>query len=106
MIGIGPKEKWEHNLSKLSRAALVILVTDLQWRLRLYSSSFDSSSFDNEKMISLIDQAKKYGRWDNAEARYAKFLADPDKAIKQQMRRSRAAKRARRQAKRRTANGR
>jgi hypothetical protein len=101
MFPIGPKEKWEHDVSKMCRAALVVLVTDMQWRLALYDQYFNT-----EKMVSMIALAKKYGRWDNAEARHAKFMADPDKAIKQTMRRRKAAKRASRQSKRRASNAR
>jgi len=101
MFAIGPKEKWEHDVSKMCRAALVVLVTDMQWRMALYDQYFNT-----EKMVSMIDMAKKYGRWDNAAARYAKFMADPDKAVKQWERRSKAAKKAARHAKRRSSNAR
>lgn len=98
MIGIGPMDKWEHDLEKMSRAALVALVTDLHFRLHLYHPIFD-----RDAMTKLTDEAKQHGRWLNSHARYQKFKADPDKAIAQSIRRSKAAKKAARRNKRRVA---
>ena len=95
---IGPKDKWESDLQRLSRAALVEVVVEMQWRLQLCSGSFD-----REQMTELLDRGKKYGRWANDHALHQRFMADPEAAIDRSIRRLKAAKAAARRKKRRAA---
>ena len=90
MIGIGPKEKWQSDLQKLNRAALVEAVTELQFIRHI----------DGEEMVDLLARAKKYGKWANEMARYQRICADPERAIDQQIRRLKAKKAAARRKKR------
>ena len=94
MIGIGPKDKWQYDLEKMSRAALVATVGELQWRL-----SFYCGRFDRDTMTTILDQCKKYGRWDNDAARHRRFMADPAKATEEFIRRQKSAKAAARRRK-------
>ena len=95
---IGPKEKWEADLQKMSRAALVEVVVEMQWRLDLRYGDFGQ-----EPMTELLERCKRYGRWKNEAARHQRFIDNPDKVIDQQIRRLQARKRAARLNKRRTA---
>ena len=95
MIGFhGPKDKWEYDLEKMSRAALVATGGELQWRLAIYRESFD-----RDTMSEILDRCKLWGRWDNLSARHARFMADPAKATEQFIRRQKSAKAAARRRK-------
>lgn len=94
MIGIGPKDKWEYDLRKMSRAALVAVVDELHWRVAIYGGEFG-----RDTMSTILSQCKLYGRWDNQAAKHARFMADPAKATDQFIRRQKSAKAAARRRK-------
>jgi hypothetical protein len=96
-LPIGPKEKWEADLQKMSRAALVEVVVEMQWRLALHYGGFGQ-----ECMAEILERCKKYGRWANQAARHQRFIDNPDKVIDQEIRRLQARKKAARRNKRRT----
>lgn len=84
MIVFGPKDKWQHDIERMIRAALVNMIDELLW----------ARTPDREFMENLIARSKKYGRWDNRDASYQRFKADPLKAVAEDIRRRNAAKKA------------
>jgi hypothetical protein len=99
MIGIGPVEKWEHDLRKLDRAALVHVAQELHFHLRIYRRAhFYEPDFDIDM---LIHRARIYGRHDNVLARTERYQADPEKYLDQMARRTKSAKAAARRRKKR-----
>lgn len=84
MMVFGPKDKWQHDIERMSRAALVNMVDELLF----------ARTPDREVMEKLIARCKKYGRWDNQAASYQRFQADPLKAVAESIRRKNAAKKA------------
>ena len=96
MIGIGPKDKWQHDLHKLSRAALVEAVIEMQALL----SSYSYGNYDREDITELLYRCKQYGKWANQAARHQRFISDPEAEIDRSIRRLKAAKKAVRTKKR------
>ncbi len=92
-FGIGPQEKWQNDLSKLSKDALICVVKELAFIGR----------YNSERLVEMIASNKTIGRSISASRRYHAFVADPDKAIEQSLRRQLSAKVAARRKKRRTA---
>lgn len=90
MIGIGPKDKWQYDLEKLSRAALVEAVIEMQHFLSIYSHG----SYDREGMVEILARCKQYGKWANQAARHQRFISDPEGEIDRSIRRLKAAKKA------------
>ena len=81
-----PEKLWEHELRKLSKAALLHFI-DLLIFIERYLNVFDESL-----MLERIRQAKKTGRMDNLERRWERAEADPVAAYRTQLRRQRSAR--------------
>ena len=76
-----PENRWEYELRKLSKAALLHLVDNMLFIHRLLDW------FDEAKMLERIRHAKKLGRSDNACSSYDRWKADPEAAYRAQRRR-------------------
>jgi hypothetical protein len=96
MIGIGPKDKWEYYLEKLSRAALIETVIEMQFFMR----ACGHASYDREGMVEVLARCKKYGKWTSDAARHQRWRDDPESEIDRNIRRLKAAKKAARTKKR------
>lgn len=92
MIGyLGPKDRWQVELAKVSKDGLVDLVEH-------FAAIFGVT---RENMLKQCQQSRKWGRFQNGQKRMEAYRADPDKFIEQLARKSQAAKKAARQRKRR-----
>ena len=91
---VGPQEKWEHDLRKLNRYALI----DIIEYLRLYLSMCDLPC-GADYMSVRIEHARTVGRLEAAQNRYELFTANPDKDMRESARRSKSAKAAARHRK-------
>ena len=89
MIGIGPIDKWQHDLEKLSRHALIELALELTFFRN-----------DRDALADMVARNKRFGRFRSGHERYVRFIADPEKAIATAIRRSKAAKKAAKRKKR------
>ena len=87
---IGPKDKWQVELSQVSKSGLIVIVERLAMVL----------GWDRELMQAWVLSAKSLGRSIDAMASYARFAADPDKEMAAILRRRKSAKRAARNRKR------
>lgn len=86
MSRVGCNPQWEHELRKLSRAALLDLVDTLFFRRLYYSDS------EPDALLKLVRQSKKMGRFDEADARFKRWNANPEKEYATHARRTRSAK--------------
>ena len=94
MMGkVGCNPQWEHELRKLSRAALLDLVDTLLFSRLYYLYS------EPDALLKLIRQSKKMGRFDEADARFKRRNANPEKEYATEVRRKRSAKAAARRRK-------
>ena len=89
----GPRERWQAEMEKLDREALLVLTRSLLSTLR-YLGLGSHIGLDD------IRAAKKQGRFVALSKRSDRFLADPQKFVAESVRRSKAAKRAARRRKR------
>ena len=87
---IGPKDKWQMELSQTSKSGLVELVQRFAIVL----------GWDRDEMLRWVASAKSLGRSIDSLAAYARFSADPDKEMAAIVRRRKAAKKAARRRKR------
>lgn len=89
ILVFGPKDKWQHDIERMSRAALVNMIDELLWARRP----------DREFMEKLIARSRTFGQFDNLVARRERFTANPLKAVQESIRRKNAAKTAARRRK-------
>lgn len=88
-IGIGPETLWQHEMRKLSRAALLHVVSIL-----LFTRSYFGLAMNQDELLKLIRDAKKAGRFDNMIARWDRMEANPHAEYETHLRRRRSAKAA------------
>jgi hypothetical protein len=91
---LGPKERWHAELERVNKPGLLAAIESLMLHLDVITGGMDRDS-----LLKLVRQSKQYGKWDVVDKRNARFMADPQKAIDESFRRSRAAKKAARRRK-------
>lgn len=94
MIGEGPMDKWECDLEKMSRDALVLMVRS-QRRMLI----FLGIKMDTEEMAESIRLCKKYGRLVSLTRRTRAWIDNPDREMVKAIRRQKSAKAAARRRK-------
>ena len=94
MFGEGPKTRWEYDLERLGRNALIYIV-----RCLIFTHCLLNDRVDHKDLLMLMTEAKKHGRLADSVARIRRYNADPDREVEAYYRRQKSAKAAARRRK-------
>lgn len=83
------KTRWRHELESCSKQGLISLI-----ELFVYVESYCLCATDHEALLKRVIEAKKHGRFRDAERRFQRWTQDPDGEFKKDLRRRRSAKAA------------
>jgi hypothetical protein len=89
---VGPKDHWEVELEKVSKSGLIDLVEIIVAIYLPYPS--------REKLLAMVKDSRKQGRFLDAMKQHAERNADPDRWFDKKIRQRAASKRASRRRKR------